>query len=139
MHCILHGKALGCAIIFPGNVGGIDHIETFIQSNVSTFEAVSLDSLGLGQDLVGLAKCLHILIGSDLVQSNPTAKSMLQDLQLPEITDEMIDECFAGIPIEINRNFVKAFILNGQCVVRKIISEEPSEDETEQDSFDLTL
>ena len=75
----------------------------------------------------------------DFVQSNPTAKSMLQDLQLPEITDEMIDECFAGIPIEINRNFVKAFILNGQCVVRKIISEEPSEDETEQDSFDLTL
>ena len=75
----------------------------------------------------------------DFVQSNPTAKSMLQDLLLPEITDEMIDECFAGIPIEINRNFVKAFILNGQCVVREIISEEPSEDETEQDSFDLTL
>ena len=64
---------------------------------------------------------------------------MLQDLQLPEITDEMIDECFAGIPIEIDRNFVKSFILNGQSVVRKIISEEPSEDETEQVSFDLTL
>ena len=75
----------------------------------------------------------------DFVQSNPTAKSMLQDLQLPEITDEMIDECFAGIPIEINRDFVKAFILNGQCVVREIISEEPSENEMVEESFGLTL
>ena len=75
----------------------------------------------------------------DFVQSNPTAKAMLQDMELPQITAEMIDECFAGIPIEIDRNFVKSFILNGQSVVRKIISEEPSEDETEQVSFDLTL
>ena len=75
----------------------------------------------------------------DFVESNPTAKSMLQKMELPEITEEMIDECFTEIPIEADYDFVKAFILNGQSVVRKIISEEPSENEMVEESFGLTL
>ena len=75
----------------------------------------------------------------DFIQSNPTAKAMLKSMKLPEITEEMLDECFAEIPIEVDRDFVKAFILNGQRVLRDILSEEVSEDEPEDDSFGLTL
>ena len=75
----------------------------------------------------------------DFVESNLTAKSILQEMELPEITEEMIDECFAEIPIEADYDFIKAFVLNGQSVVRKIISEEPSENEMAEESFSLTL
>lgn len=75
----------------------------------------------------------------EFIQNNPTAKAMLQDIELPDITEEMIDECFAKIPIEVDRDFVRSFILNGQSIVREIVSEEVSEGETEDDSFSLTL
>ena len=75
----------------------------------------------------------------EFIQNNPTAKTMLQDMELTEITQKMIDECFAEIPIEVDRDFVRSFILNGQSIVQEIISEEVSEGETEDDSFSLTL
>ena len=75
----------------------------------------------------------------DFVESNLTAKSILQEMELPEITEGMIDECFAEIPIEADHDFIKAFIMNGQSIVRKIISEEPSENEMAEESFGLTL
>ena len=75
----------------------------------------------------------------EFIQNNPTAKTMLQDMELTEITQKMIDECFAEIPIEVDRDFVRSFILNGQSIVQEIISEEVTEGETENDSFSLTL
>lgn len=75
----------------------------------------------------------------EFVRSNSAARAMLQDMELPEITDELIDECFAEIPIEVDRDFVKTFILNGQSVVQEIVSEEVSEDEIEDESLGLTL
>lgn len=75
----------------------------------------------------------------EFVCGNSAARAMLQDMELPEITDELIDECFAEIPVEVDRDFVKAFILNGQSVVQEIISEEISEDENEDESLGLTL
>lgn len=75
----------------------------------------------------------------EFVRGNSAARAMLQDMELPEITDELIDECFAEIPIEVDRDFVKTFILNGQSVVQEIISEEVSEDESEDESLGLTL
>ena len=75
----------------------------------------------------------------DFIQSNPTAKAMLKGMELPEITEEMLDECFAEIPFEVDRDFIKDFILNGQSVLRDILSEEVSEDELEDASFGLTL
>lgn len=76
---------------------------------------------------------------SEFVRGNSAARAMLQDMELPEITAELIDECFAEIPIEVDRDFVKTFILNGQSVVQEIISEEVSEDESEDESLGLTL
>ena len=75
----------------------------------------------------------------EFVQNNSTAKTMLQEMNLPKITEEMIDECFDEIPIEADRDFVKAFILNGQSIVREIVSGEIFEDETETDHFGLIL
>ncbi len=75
----------------------------------------------------------------DFIQSSPAAKAMYQAMDLPKITGEMIDECFAQIPIEVDRDFVKAFILNGQAVAQGIVAEEISEDETEDNSFGMTL
>lgn len=75
----------------------------------------------------------------EFVRGNSAARAMLQDMELPEITAELIDECFAEIPIEVDRDFVKAFVLNGQSVVQEIISEEVSEDESEDESLGLTL
>ena len=40
---------------------------------------------------------------------------------VPLISEQIIDECFADIPIEIDRAFVKAFVLNGQRIVNEII------------------
>ena len=75
----------------------------------------------------------------EFVQGNPTAKAMYQNIELPEITQKMIEECFSDIPIEVDRSFIKSFILHGQMVIRRIISEGYSEDETEDDPFNLTL
>ena len=45
--------------------------------------------------------------------------------------EEMIDECLDEVPIEVNRDFIRSFILNGQERIREIIrmDETPSEDE----------
>ena len=56
---------------------------------------------------------------------------MYRQMELPEITTKMIDDCMNEIPIEADRNFIRSFILNGQERINEIISmdEIPSEDE----------
>ena len=75
----------------------------------------------------------------EFVQSNETAKAMLKEMSLPSITKAMLDECFDEIPIEADRDFIKAFILNGQSAVRSIIDEDISETEDEESGFGLML
>ena len=57
----------------------------------------------------------------EFLDQNPGARAMYQSMELPIITEQMIDECFAEIPIEIDRAFVKDFILNGQAIVHTLI------------------
>ena len=57
----------------------------------------------------------------EFLEENPTARAMYQHIGLPLISEQIIDECFADIPIEIDRAFVKAFVLNGQRIVNEII------------------
>ncbi len=75
----------------------------------------------------------------EFVQSNETAKTMLKEMELPTATKEMLDECFDEIPIEADRDFIKAFILNGQSAVRSIIDEDITESEDEESGFGLML
>lgn len=73
----------------------------------------------------------------EFLQSNATAKDLYQHMTLPVITENMIDECLAEIPIEVDRTFIRDFILNGQKVVQEIIGAGVTEDESE--SFDLMM
>ena len=57
----------------------------------------------------------------EFLEQNPAARAMYQHMGLPLISEQIIDECFAAIPIEIDRPFVKAFVLNGQRIVNEII------------------
>lgn len=73
------------------------------------------------------------------LRDNPRAKELYQNMELPTITEEIIDECLDEIPIEADRDFIRAFILNGQSTVQETIWEDMGETETEDDSFNLTM
>ena len=65
---------------------------------------------------------------------------MYREMNLPEITESIINECINEIPIECDGEFVKNFILNGQRIVGDIIrmSDSP-EIEGEDQTFNLTM
>ena len=58
----------------------------------------------------------------EFLEQNHDARAIYQRMELPSITEQMISECFAEIPIEIDRAFVKDFILNGQRIVAELIN-----------------
>lgn len=74
---------------------------------------VALISRGTVQDLSrekdGLLAFLR-----ELLEANETARRMLQQMQIPMVTPELIDDCLASIPIPADRDYIHAFILNGQ-------------------------
>ena len=49
------------------------------------------------------------------------AAEMYRRMNLPEITAPVIEACMDEIPVEVNRDFVRDFILNGQEKMREII------------------
>lgn len=58
---------------------------------------------------------------SELIQNCEEAREMYRRMDLPEITADVIDECLNEIPIEVDRDFIRDFIMNGQKVIREII------------------
>ena len=58
----------------------------------------------------------------EFLEQNPAAKAMYQRMELPLITEEIIDDCFAEVSFEIDRAFVREFILNGQRIVAELIN-----------------
>ena len=58
----------------------------------------------------------------EFLEQNPAAKAMYQRMELPLITGEIIDDCFAEVSFEIDRAFVREFILNGQRIVAELIN-----------------
>lgn len=61
---------------------------------------------------------------------NPTAVQMYREMELPVISDEIIDECLDECPQQVDCEYIKSFIMNGQSIVQDIIhSEEITEDE----------
>lgn len=69
----------------------------------------------------------------EFVQDNKTAHEMYREMHLPTITENMVKECMDEIAIEVDREYITAFVLNGQEKVREIIesNEVLSEDETQ--------
>lgn len=68
----------------------------------------------------------------ELMQSNETAHEMMRTIDLPTVTESMIDECMDEIPIEVDRDYIRNFILNGQTVIREII--ETADEEMNNDT-----
>ena len=60
----------------------------------------------------------------DFLCENQIAKKMYEEMDLPIITEKTIDECMNKTPFEVDGNFIKSFILNGQRIVSEIISSE---------------
>ena len=57
----------------------------------------------------------------EFLSENETAHEVYRNMKLPTITEDMIDKCMAEIPIEVNCDFIRSFILNGQTRIREII------------------
>lgn len=55
---------------------------------------------------------------AEFLQNNAQAKEMLAQLDISEITEQMILNCMQQIPIKVDRDFVVEFILNGQRKMR---------------------
>ena len=58
------------------------------------------------------------------------AHEMYRRMKLPEITENIIHECLGEIPMEVDRGYIRTFILCGQAKVREMIDRDgaPSED-----------
>ena len=69
---------------------------------------------------------------------NPKAVQMYREMGLPVISEETVAECLNECPQQVDSEYIKSFIMNGQTIVQDLIhSEEISEDE--EDSKGLVL
>ena len=59
---------------------------------------------------------------SDFVTNCKQAAEMYKRMDLPVITAPVIEACMDDIPVEVNRDFVRDFILNGQEKIREIVN-----------------
>ena len=75
----------------------------------------------------------------ELIQNSEEAQKMYQQMELPEITIDIIDECLDEIPIEVDCDYIRQFILNGQTVIQEIIYSDELTLENEDKSMQLTL
>lgn len=57
----------------------------------------------------------------EFLSENNEARQMYTEMSLPQITEEIIEECLNEVPIEADREYIKAFVLNGQAEIRDII------------------
>ena len=68
------------------------------------------------------------------------AHELYRQMELPEITGDIIDECLDEIPIEIDREYIRTIILSGQQRSREIINAtEEMIAEDEEPDMGLTL
>ena len=58
---------------------------------------------------------------SDFLKNCEEARRMYGQMKLPEITEDMINECLDEIPIKVDDEYIRTFILCGQEKVRLII------------------
>ena len=51
------------------------------------------------------------------MNENDKAKELFCELQIPTITEDMITECIADVGIEVDKEIITEFILNGQKII----------------------
>ena len=112
----------------------LQYIALKITSNIrileGAFNNIALIARGYPSDVSRKNDGL-IRFFDEFLSENESAHEMYRNMKLPTITEDMIDKCVAEITIEVNRDFIRAFILNGQTRVREIIDTDKimSEDE----------
>lgn len=65
-----------------------------------------------------------IKLFTEFLSDNSTAFDMFCDLDIPIITEEIINQCLDEVPISVDRQFIIDFVLNGQDIIRQFISEQ---------------
>ena len=88
-----------------------------------------------GHNLPAVGNTL-VTTGKDFV---PEDEIILIGKDLPEITEDIIDECLDEIPIEVDREYIRTFILCGQDRVRELIEMDGDLSEDEEPDMGLTL
>ena len=73
------------------------------------------------------------------IQGSEEAHEMYRQIKPPEITEDIIDECLDEIPIEVDREYIRTFILCGQDRVRELIEMDGELSEDEEPDMGLTL
>ena len=73
------------------------------------------------------------------LQDCEEAQELYREIRLPEITEDIIDECLDEIPIEVDREYIRTFILCGQDRVRDLIEMDGDLSEGEEPDTGLTL
>ena len=122
-----------------GNFGFLRDIQSgkFISMAPNFDNNIALISRGYPQDKTR-EKDGIIRFFRDFIADDANARHIIREIDLPEITEEIIEESLNEVPIEADGEFIKTFILNGQTLVNDIIySDDIAEDE--QPSIGLIL
>lgn len=82
----------------------------------------------------GLIKFLR-----EFVQNNSVARDMYRTMDLPIITEGIINECLDEIPIDVDRDYIRTFILSGEAQIRELIDQDENISEDEDNGIGLTL
>lgn len=75
----------------------------------------------------------------EFIEDNEIAAEMIRGMEFPTITEDMLDEIFAEIPVEADTEYVRAFILNGQKILADIVSGENLLPDDEGDTSTLMM
>lgn len=54
----------------------------------------------------------------DFINQNEKAKNMLKELKIEVLKPEEIEQIISKIPIEVNKEFIINFIINGQNIIK---------------------
>jgi hypothetical protein len=75
----------------------------------------------------------------EFVQNNSDAREMYREINLPLITEEIINECLDEISIDVDRDYIRTFILSGQSQILTLINQDYDISENEDDETGLML
>ena len=57
----------------------------------------------------------------EFLNRQPRAKDMLAALDMPAITEQMVEVCMDRVPIDVDRVFITRFVLNGQKRLNELL------------------
>lgn len=63
----------------------------------------------------------------EFLNRQPRAKDMLAALDMPAITEQMVEACMDRVPIDVDRAFITRFVLNGQKRLNELLLGGPTE------------